>query len=31
MGAAGLKLLAELASPVEGNAVITGSIEPKRM
>jgi hypothetical protein len=30
MGAAGLKLLAELASPVEGNAVITGSIEPKR-
>ena len=31
MGAAGLKLLAELASPVEANAVITGSIEPKRM
>lgn len=30
MGEAGLKLLAELASPVEGNAVITGSIEPKR-
>ncbi len=31
MGAAGLKLLGELASPVEANAVITGSFEPKRM
>ncbi len=30
MGAAGLKLLGELASPVEANAVITGSFEPKR-
>lgn len=30
MGAAGLKLLSELPSPVEANAVITGSFEPKR-
>jgi hypothetical protein len=31
MGAAGLKLLSEMPSPVEANAVITGSFEPKRM
>lgn len=30
MGEAGLKLLSELASPVEANAVITGSFEAKR-
>lgn len=30
MGKAGLKLLAELPSPVEANAVITGSFEPLR-
>ncbi len=31
MGEAGLKLLSEMPSPVEANAVITGSFEPKRM
>ena len=31
MGAAGLKLLSEMPSPVEANAVITDSFEPKRM
>jgi hypothetical protein len=31
MGEAGLKLLSELPSPVEANAVITGSFEPKRL
>lgn len=30
MGEAGLKLLSELPSPIEANAVITGSFEPKR-
>ena len=30
MSSGQMTLLSELASPVEGNAIITGSIEPKR-